>query len=323
MVKVQAKCPRCKNAFEHEVDLSEVIERQVQERTKNLAPPSKLTPELRKQLKDEAKKEVALDHAKELEIEKLKTKRITDKAINLEKNVKKITKPINQGSPELDGEGQEIVLENHLKNRFPSDKIIPVPKGMKGADCIQEIRQNGKICGRILWESKKTETFLSSFVQTLLKNMERENIGFGIIATKNVPSNFKGDMEFRENNKIIICKFDKNLDIVSDLVREYVITTTKAKNISKSTNKDQQKLWDIINSDKFAINFKNLVKSVIEEKNQLNDDIEDQNKSWKKRRKNIINKKEIFQKLIRQFSSVEGSLSQQLLEFKDFTDEGS
>ena len=42
-------------------------------------------------------------------------------------------------------------LENYLKNRFPSDKIIPVPKGMKGADCIQEVRQNEKIYGRILW----------------------------------------------------------------------------------------------------------------------------------------------------------------------------
>ena len=134
MVKVKAKCPRCKNAFEHEVDLSEVIEREVKERTKNLAPSPKLTSELKKQLKDEVKKEVALDHAKELETEKLKVKRMEDKTINLEKTVKKITKPINQGSPELDGEGQEIVLENYLKNRFPSDKIIHVPKGMKGAD---------------------------------------------------------------------------------------------------------------------------------------------------------------------------------------------
>ena len=322
MVKVKAKCPRCKNAFEHEVDLSEVIEREAMKKAQNLAPSSKMSPELKKQFKEEAKNEVKLDHANELQLEKQKRKRIEDKALNLEQTVKKITKPINQGSPELDGEGQEIVLENYLKDRFPSDKIIPVPKGKKGADCIQEVRKNEKVYGRILWESKKTK-FLSLFVPKLLQNMERENIGFGIIATKNVPGNFKGDMEFRENNRIIICKFDKTLDIVSDLVREYAVTTSRAKNISKNTNKDQQKLWEIFMSDKFAINFINLVKSIKEDTNQLNDDIEDQNKSNKKRRKNIIKKKEYFQKMIQQFSSVEGPLSQKLIEVKDFTNEDS
>ena len=76
-------------------------------------------------------------------------------------------------------------------------------------------------------------------------------------------------------------------------------------------------------SEKFAINFINLVKSIKEDIDQLNDDIDDQDKSNKKRRKNIIKKKEYFQKMIQQFSSVEGPLSQKLIEVKDFTAEGS
>ena len=46
MVKVKAKCPRCKNAFEHEVDLSEVIEREATKKAQNLAPSSKITKEV-------------------------------------------------------------------------------------------------------------------------------------------------------------------------------------------------------------------------------------------------------------------------------------
>ena len=45
MVKVKVKCPRCKNAFEHEVDLSGVIETEAKKRAQNLAPP-KISPEL-------------------------------------------------------------------------------------------------------------------------------------------------------------------------------------------------------------------------------------------------------------------------------------
>ena len=72
MVKVKAKCPRCKNAFEHEVDLSEVIEREATKKAKNLAPSSKMSSELKKKYKEEAKNEVKLDHANELQLEKQK-----------------------------------------------------------------------------------------------------------------------------------------------------------------------------------------------------------------------------------------------------------
>ena len=316
MVKVKVKCPRCKNAFEHEVDLSGVIETEAKKRAQNLAPP-KISPELKKQLKEEAMNAVKFDHAKEIAAEREKTKRMEDRSIKVEEQVKKLTKPINQGSPELDGEVQEIVLENYLKNKFPSDKITPIPKGKKGADCIHEIIENGKSYGKVLWESKRTENFSSKFISKLLEDMEMENIGLGIIATENVPKNFKGEMEFREKNKIIICKFNKTLDIVSELIRLIAITASRAKNISKNKDKNQQKLWEIFTSDKFTINFNNLVKSMKEEKDQLEDDIADQEKSVRKRKKNIEKKREYFKKMIEQFSSVEGPLSQNLLELKD------
>ena len=44
-----------------------------------------------------------------------------------------------QGSMQLQGEVQELLLENILQNTFPFDKIIPVGKGVRGADCIQTI----------------------------------------------------------------------------------------------------------------------------------------------------------------------------------------
>ena len=94
------------------------------------------------------------------------------------------------------------------------------------------------------------------------------------------------------------------MDIVSELVRLIAITASRAKNISKNKDKNQQKLWEIFTSDKFTINFNNLVKSMKEEKAQLEDDIADQKKSVKKREKNIEKKREYFIKMIEQFSSV-------------------
>lgn len=58
-----------------------------------------------------------------------------------------------QGSMQLQGEAQELVLEEMLRLHFPFDEVTPVGKGVRGADCIQLIRnQYGQECGRIIYE---------------------------------------------------------------------------------------------------------------------------------------------------------------------------
>ena len=62
-----------------------------------------------------------------------------------------------QGSMQLQGEVQELALEDLLRSAFPFDAITEVGKGVRGADCIQIIRNNfGQECGRIIYESKRT-----------------------------------------------------------------------------------------------------------------------------------------------------------------------
>ena len=46
-----------------------------------------------------------------------------------------------QGSMQLQGEVQEILLEEILKENFPFDIIEEVGKGVEGADCIQDSTQ--------------------------------------------------------------------------------------------------------------------------------------------------------------------------------------
>ena len=57
------------------------------------------------------------------------------------------------------GKKQEIFLENWLKNEFPTDIITEVPKGIKGADILHKIIENGKRIGVFCIESKNTKQF--------------------------------------------------------------------------------------------------------------------------------------------------------------------
>jgi hypothetical protein len=65
-----------------------------------------------------------------------------------------------QGSQERQGEMLEIDIEAELARRFPQDAVLPVPKGARGADLVQEVRDRTlRVCGTIVWEIKNTRAW--------------------------------------------------------------------------------------------------------------------------------------------------------------------
>ncbi|OUW48126.1 MAG: hypothetical protein CBD56_03105 [Candidatus Pelagibacter sp. TMED196] len=320
------KCPHCKK----EIELSEVYKKYVddlatqrfKEKEKDFEEKKKqkIINDLRPELKREAEEEVKLKNDKALEKERLRANRAENHNLVLKDQFDKATRPAKQGSPEIDGEVQEIVLEKYLKNRFKSDTITPVPKGKRGADCIQEVVDKNLKCGQILWESKDTRAFQENYVKKLLSDMSENNIGFGVLAVDVLPKSCKEGFEFRENKKIILCKFDKrNLDVISSMVREYAITVTKQKlSASKNVSQSQADLWKLFKSETFLINFRNILKTSIKENKQIEKDELASVKSINNRRKIMEDRKSDLKKIILQFASVEGtSITTELLELQD------
>src|SRR3989344_4089267 len=79
-----------------------------------------------------------------------------------------------QGSQQLQGEVQELDIESILKEQFPHDEIVPVPKGIRGADALQIVKMpSGTVCGSILWESKRTKGWSEIWIKKL-KDDQRE-----------------------------------------------------------------------------------------------------------------------------------------------------
>ena len=67
-----------------------------------------------------------------------------------------LARKLEQGSQQTQGEVLELALEELLKAEFPHDEIVPVPKGVSGADIIQKVKdRSGRECGQIVWESKR------------------------------------------------------------------------------------------------------------------------------------------------------------------------
>jgi hypothetical protein len=92
------------------------------------------------------------------------------------------------GSQQMQGEIQQLALEETLRTAFPGDRIVPVPKGVSGADTIHEvIGSNGTPAGTILWECKNTKNWSREWLSKIKQDMRAVNATLCVIATATLP----------------------------------------------------------------------------------------------------------------------------------------
>ena len=119
---------------------------------------------------------------------RLRMKEMEERLEAQRKLAEEMKRKAEQGSMQLQGEAQELVLEEMLQTAFPFDLILEVGKGVRGADCIQIVRSNfGQECGKIIYESKRTNAFANEWVEKLKTDMRSQGAEIAVIVTKTMP----------------------------------------------------------------------------------------------------------------------------------------
>lgn len=166
-----------------------------------------------------------------------------------EKLIDEMKRKAEQGSTQMQGEVQELLLEDILKSGFPLDRIVPVGKGVRGADCIQVIcNPFGNECGKIIYESKRTSTFSHEWIDKLKADMRSKGADIAVIVTQSLPK----DMErFGEKEGVYVCTFSevKSLATVlrTSIIKVFQITKNQENKGDKMTL-----LYDYLTSNEFA-----------------------------------------------------------------------
>src|SRR5882762_10336357 len=161
---------------------------------------------LRKQLReaDDARKNQDLEYQRKLDAERKKIEEQARTAAGEEvgrreaqwkaqlesaqREAADLKRKLDQGSQQLQGEALELSLEALLKAAFPLDEILPVPKGMNGADLIQRVRSpSGFVCGTIVWEAKQTKAWQPAWLRKLKDEQQEIGAEFGVIVTAAMP----------------------------------------------------------------------------------------------------------------------------------------
>lgn len=145
-----------------------------------------LTVEKRVQEELDATREQARKEAEESL--KLKVLEKEQTITSMQKQIEELKRKAEQGSQQLQGEVQELELEALLTARFPTDTILPVPKGEFGGDVMHTVvGPLGQVCGTILWESKRTKNWSDGWLPKLRDDQRAAKAEIAVIVSQALP----------------------------------------------------------------------------------------------------------------------------------------
>ena len=107
----------------------------------------------------------------------------------MQRQIEDLKRKAEQGSQQLQGEAQELHLEQTLQARFPLDAVEPVPKGEFGGDILQRITgPTGQRAGTILWESKRTKNWSDGWLPKLRGDQRAAKAEVAVIVSAALPN---------------------------------------------------------------------------------------------------------------------------------------
>jgi len=112
-----------------------------------------------------------------------------DKLIaDMNKQVEELRRKGDRSAQQLVGDVLELDLYDVLSRAFPHDRIERVKKGQSGADLLQTVRtQSGRVCGRILWESKRTKSWSDGWLTKLREDQRGVKSDLAALVTETLP----------------------------------------------------------------------------------------------------------------------------------------
>lgn len=259
-----------------------------------------MTKDFTEKLNKEVKKAYADAQVKIEDTYKLKLLE-KEKTINdLNKKMKEGQKKAEQGSMQLQGEVQEIELENILSHCFIYDEIRPVETGKRGGDIIQGVKSdNGKLSGTILWESKRTKNWSDAWIDKLKNDMRQSKADVAVIVTEVLPSDIQ-NFNFRDGIWITDIKYALGL---ATALRLNLIQVYQARAAMSGMSEKKDLVYNYLTGNEFRQRVEAIVEAFKSMQDDLNNERVAMEKSWAKRDKQI---KSAFQNVAGIFGDFHG-----------------
>jgi hypothetical protein len=272
------------------------------ERLKNDLQQQRMQMELEFQKKKNEEMDLALKQIKDSLANEYEMK-LKDKDYQFNKmreQIEEMKRKAEQGSMQMQGEVQEVALAELLRNFFPHDLVQDVPKGVKGADVIQLVRNfQGQVCGKIVYESKRTKAFGGDWIDKLKFDMRELGASVAIIVTEAMPN----DMDrFGIKDGVWVCSFAE-VKSLAFVLRDSLL---KIQAITDSQENKEDKLnllYDYVTGNEFRNRLEAVAEGFRNVKETINKERMFMEKMWAEREKQM---EKAMTSTVKLFGSVRG-----------------
>lgn len=257
-----------------------------------------------------AKAEIALNE--KLKIEKEKIQKATDEQNEfklrqkdeqlrqLQEQLQIAQRKAEQGSMQLQGEVQELAIEEWLKEKFPFDTIDEVKKGARGADCMQIVHtRESQNCGKIYYESKRTKDFQKSWIEKFKADMREKGADIGVLVSDVMPNDMQR-MGLYEG--VWICSFEEFKGL-SAVLREQIIKIYYAMRSQENKTDKMNLLYGFLTSNEFKMQIEAIVEAFTTMQKDLDSEKRSMQRIWKQREKQI---EKVLDNTVNMFGSIKG-----------------
>ncbi len=224
-----------------------------------------------------------------------------DKVISdLKTRIGELQRKAEQGSQQLQGEVAELALEEMLRLKFPRDTIEPVPKGVRGADCIQRVFNSaGQACGALIWESKNHKAWSDNWFSKLKEDQLQARVEIAAICSTILP---KGVQRFDCIDGVWVCEPACAVPMAVAL-RHALIEAASSRVASEGRHGKMEQVYEYLCGPQF----KQRVEGIVESFTTMMEDLEAERKvitkQWAKRRTQI---ERLIEKTVGMYGDLQG-----------------
>ena len=203
----------------------------------------------------------------------------------MQKQIEELKRRAEQGSQQLQGEVQELELENLLRTKFPFDAIEPVPKGEFGGDVLHRVvGAGGQSGGTILWEFKRTKNWSDGWLVKLRDDQRTAKAEIAVIVSQVLP---KGVETFEMVDNIWVTHPRAALPVAM-ILRQSLLELA----LARQSTEGQQTKTEMVYQYLTGPRFRQRVEAIVEAFSTMQEDLDKERKAimrqWAKREEQIM-----------------------------------
>jgi hypothetical protein len=231
----------------------------------------------RKQIREEVSRLADEEH-------QLKQREHEEQIGGLRKQIDDLKRKAEQGSQQLQGEVQELALEELLAELFPHDGLTPVGKGVRGGDVHLDVRNMASHdCGRILFESKRTKNWSKAWLAKARDDQRAAKAAIAVIVSEALPDGVR-NFEFIEG--VWVCS-RACVGSLALALRIGLIDIAKVRVSQEGQNEKMELAYGYLSGDEFQLRVTGVVEAFAAMQKDLESEKRSMQRIWSKREKQL------------------------------------